>query len=246
MSPTTRSFNDFSQKSFSVIIEWLKKAAIDNPDKIFIYRPHPGEKDNPVLKALESTYSNIISINALSVKQWIIVSDKIYTWYSTSISEAFYAGKNCQILRPIPINPDQEVSFMEDAIMIKRYEDFSKSLVENNSSFPITEEAMTYAYGDMSTYAYENIADLCEKILKDEKEWYDFKYNQNKESLFKHLFWKTFVFFCKRIKIPWIPRLKNNYYYSRYRSYNREMYNLKKTIKLYEKKLTPILRSVIN
>lgn len=243
MSSTARSFAKFSQQSFDIIIPWLKQAANENPDKLFIYRPHPGEKDNPVLKALEVEMPNLYVINELAVKQWIITCDRLYTWFSTSITEAYYAGKNCQILRPISINPDQEVSIMENAKMLTTYEDFVLSLKSSNEEFPISEEVMTYAYGDGKTYAYENIADLCEKVLNDKKEQFEFDFNRKRGNPLKRLFWNVFTFLSKNVKAPWIPSLQNNYYYRQYRLYNKEMYGLRRQIKAYERILSSILNA---
>lgn len=243
MSSTARSFAKLSQQSFDIIIPWLKQAANENPDKLFIYRPHPGEKDNPVLKALQVEIPNIYVINEFAVKQWIITCDRLYTWFSTSITEAYYAGKNCQILRPIPIDPAQEVSIMDGAKMLTSYEEFETSLKSNDEEFPITEEAMTYAYGDGKTYAYENTADLCERVMKDKKEQYDFKFDDNADSFLKRIFWKVFTYLGKNVKAPWIPSLQNNYYYRQYRLYNKEMYGLRHQIKAYERILSSILNA---
>lgn len=243
MSSTARSFGLFSQKSFNIVVEWFKQAALSNPDKVFIYRPHPGEKDNPLLKSLQTEIPNIVFINEYGVKQWIIACDRLYTWFSTSITEAYYAGKNCQILRPIPIDPAQEVSIMDGAKMLTSYEEFETSLKSNDEEFPITEEAITYAYGDGKTYAYENIADLCERVMKDKKEQYDFKFDDNADSFLKRIFWKVFTYLGKNVKAPWIPSLQNNYYYRQYRLYNKEMYGLRRQIKAYERILSSILNA---
>lgn len=241
LSKNARRFCELSQKSFSIVIEWIRKAAKEHPEKLFIYRPHPGEKDNQVLKALQEECPNILVISALAVKQWIIVADRIYTWYSTSIAEAYYAGKNCQILRPVPILPEQEVSIMDGAAMLTAYEDFAGSLIGTEAPFPISADAMAYAYGDGKKYAYEQLADLCERVMKDENEQHDFQFSSVKENPLKHLFWGCFVFLSKHVKAPWLPKLQNNYYYRLYRMYNKEMYGVGKLIRRYENKLTRIV-----
>lgn len=153
-----------SQKS---VVEWIERLLADRKDITFVYRPHPAEANNKLLFDIEKKYDNFRIIRELSVKQWIVISDIIYNWFSTSIAEIFFAGKSCHILRPIPIPEDIECTILENGSYITKYEDFMDSVNEESPEFPIRiENIMNSYYYDASTPAFIRIADVCESVIK--------------------------------------------------------------------------------
>jgi len=104
-------------------------------------------------------------IRDYSVKQWIIICDKLYTWYSTSIVEAYFAHVPCAIIRPIPIAKDEDVSIMIEADVIDNYEAFRES-VSKNYEFPIKPEVIEkYYHVDKNIPSYIRLANLLETVI---------------------------------------------------------------------------------
>lgn len=151
------------------VLSWIETLLEKNEDMVFIYRPHPSENDNVVLQEMEKRLSNFFVINDLSVKQWILVAYKIYTWVSTSIAEIYAAGKSCGVLRPVQIPYELEMEIYNDATFITSYEEFEQSLF-TELSFPITKEKMQEHYFIDEEYpTYMKICDLLEEMYHSEK-----------------------------------------------------------------------------
>lgn len=149
-----------SNKSQEKIIEWITLVLLKHRDIIFIYRPHPAEANNEKLVDLAHMYDNLFVISELSIKQWILVSDVMYTWYSTSLAEIYASGKRCFILRPLPIPQDIDLAIYEGAEFVTDFSSFESTLDNNEQSFPVQETVMTqYYYIDRNTPAYSKICD---------------------------------------------------------------------------------------
>lgn len=151
-----------------VILNWIGKICEERDDVEFIYRPHPGEESEQAEK-LESKYSNFRMIRTLSVKQWILISDKIYTGNSSTFVEAFFAKKMCYFLFPFPVSPDYELAFLREADKIRDYEDFYGSTLENDSRpFPVREQLINEVYTiDWNKPSYVKFADMAEEVIGD-------------------------------------------------------------------------------
>lgn len=88
-------FITFSNDSQKEILYWIDQYTSSHEDVVFIYRPHPAEKQNERLLSLAKKNPRIKVISDYSIKQWFVISDIIYNWYSTSILEMFaYTGNN--------------------------------------------------------------------------------------------------------------------------------------------------------
>lgn len=173
----SRVFADFSNASQKEILEWLKKMALKHRDKLFIYRPHPAEKHNPLLIQIEKELPNFRCINNYSVRQWIKICDKLYTWYSTSIADAYFANKTCKILRPFGIPDGFEVDIMVGAKMITTIDEFENTLDFEDGIFPISKEVMSYYYGEKDEKpSFIKVADLCQEIIASDKYCYAYNY----------------------------------------------------------------------
>lgn len=150
------------------ILKWIEEYIIEN-DCEFIYRMHPAEQESPILLELDKKYERFNLIYSDSVRSWIKVCDKVNTWFSTSIIDAYFMNKNCSILRPIELPTDFDSVIMNDADYITSYSDFCNY---NNSlnleyKFPISKELiLKHYYVDENKYAYEKICDLLEDIVK--------------------------------------------------------------------------------
>lgn len=167
----TLQFCEVSTKSKNIILKWIEEY-IKNNDCEFIYRPHPYEKRRynnfNILDILEKKYDNFHLISDDSVRTWINVCDKINTWISTSVSDAYFMNKNCSILRPIDIPPYLDLEIMQSFNIISNYEDFYNYNKLNDTACLLSNENIMkkYYFLDENKYAYEKICDLLEKIVK--------------------------------------------------------------------------------
>ena len=205
-----RNISICSQKS---ILDWIELELLKRPEITMVYRPHPAESNIARLKNMEDRYTNFRVIGELSIKQWIITVDKIYTWWSTSIAEVFMSGKGCSILRPFEIPYLSELELYNGASFISDYNQFSNSYTLSNS-FPLSNERMQfYYYSEPRTPAYLKVADALEEVLnnddfivhgyenEDKNDVFIFLYNIKrglKQFLFNHRF--VYYIFDKIVK----------------------------------------------
>lgn len=164
---------ELTQKSQKEVLLWIEKLLSENEDIVFIYRPHPAENNNINLVKMAKRYKNFYVIGDLSVKQWILCSDKIYTWMSTAIAEIYVAEKTCSILRPVQIPFDFDIQVYNNAKYITEYDDF-KNTLDCDMPFPIEETAFDKNYSIDKQYpTYKRICDWLEKIYENNE------YNMN-------------------------------------------------------------------
>lgn len=153
--------------SKQIILEWMRKVCEQREDVVFIYRPHPGE-ESPKAEELEKSCLNFKVIGDLSVKQWILISDKIYTGNSSTFVEAFFGKRMCYFLFPVPVPADYELAFLKKADRITTFEEFEATTHENNLSFPVSEKLIDEVYTiDWDKPSYVKFADMAEEVIKD-------------------------------------------------------------------------------
>ncbi len=170
LNPNAREFADLSNKTQDIFIEWFTNICANNSDIILIYRPHPAEIVCDGFKKMEKKYSNFRIIREYTARQWIKSADLLYTWYSTSLADTYFAKKQCLILRPIDIPAHIEVDLLKGCIPITSFEEFSKSLYDlaNINSYPYDVNRLVHYYGSFQeSRAYIRIADLCEKMMNE-------------------------------------------------------------------------------
>lgn len=170
-------YKDCMLPSKKIILDWMSRICEEREDVIFVYRPHPGEKSEQA-DAMEKRYKNFKVIGDKSVKQWILISDKIYTGNSSTFVEAFFGKKMCYLLFPVPVPADYELAFLKDADKISEFDDFEKTTGEDNRSFPVSEKLIDEVYTiDWDRSSYVKFADMAEEVIKDPY------YNLTKEQL---------------------------------------------------------------
>lgn len=174
-------------RSQKEVLKWIDELLDKRSDITFVYRPHPAEADNELLKKMEKKYRNFRCIRDLSVKQWIVVSDVIYNWFSTSIAEIYFAGKNCHILRPIQLPDDIEVTILENGRFITNCDTFLETIDSECKEFPIPIENVKNSYknkrGEM---VYLRIADTAEEIINSDSELFCTSRMYDKKELVKY------------------------------------------------------------
>ena len=129
------SFEKLSIDSQNKMLKWFDKLLSANPDFLLIYRKHPAERVSGQLQKLADKYPQSLRlISDYSVKQWIILADSILTWYSTSVGEAYFANKKVLVLRPVRINPENDVTILNGTNFVSEYDEFIKALEEGECS----------------------------------------------------------------------------------------------------------------
>lgn len=172
-------------------LEWIKELLSNNSEIVFIYRPHPSEKIDDELLNYKEIYNDFFIIKDYSVKQWIKACDKINTWFSTSIAEIFYMGRECAIVRPYPLSEDIEVDIMKKAKFITNKDDFLKYNLLNNCNekqFPVSKELMDYYYDyDDDIPSYVRVAEYLERVYSEKKYDTEYKFLREEKKIFKKI-----------------------------------------------------------
>lgn len=177
-------FIKISIKSFDSIIDWFQKMLTNYPNQAIIYRPHPAEATNKKLLRMEKMFGDRFKvISERSVKQWIIVVDRVYTWYSTSAAEAYMCDVPCAILRPVEIPEILELQLYEDAKFIKNFDEFIGTL-HNVIQPSLSETVFNKCYDVKETLSYIRVADVVEETLKNPEYLIHDKRKKLKKSLF--------------------------------------------------------------
>lgn len=155
-------------KSQKKILEWVEKLVIHNPDIVFIYRPHPGEKCDEARK-LEEKYSGFRVISDYSVRQWIMIADVLFSWHSTVMVEAYYAGKNCYHLEPYQIPEEQKARIYDSIHPVQSYDVFESIVKGRPYDLNISDQLMDDYYGyDKSRFSFLRMADALEEVFVDD------------------------------------------------------------------------------
>ena len=174
-------FKNLMVKSKKHIIDWIKLFLIEHNEKEFIYRPHPNEarfEDTELIKLAEE-YPNFHFISNYSVQEWIINSEFINTWISTSIIDAYFMNKHCNILRPLQVNDDIDIPILSNAQHISSYEEFERSNTKQKTEFPIPTEHIEKCYKFPNKPIYESICDYIDLIIEDSSFKYKFNINNS-------------------------------------------------------------------
>lgn len=168
-------FYSLSVKSKQTTLNWIYKL-LKEEDIVFIYRPHPAEKiDADDILELKKCYpEKFYCISELSIRQWIISSDILCTWFSTSIVEAYFAKKQCYVIRPYNIPTHIDSVLYKNCKAISRYEEFkgicsaSAKASISNEEFPISAQKIEDYYGVRTgELACNKICDHLERIIHD-------------------------------------------------------------------------------
>lgn len=176
MRPNFIEFVKLSVDSQKKILSWVEVILKKDKNIVFVYRPHPTEELNEMVKALGEKYANFRIIRDMSVKQWIVISDSICAWYSTSIAEVFFSGNTCSVLRPYPISEGGDLTICKNGNFVVTYEEFQRELMSHDNLFPLNEKLIRAHYDvNQDNASYIRICDLLEEMIVSNK--YDVKIN---------------------------------------------------------------------
>lgn len=162
-------FVRISRESFDHVLDWFERLLLSTDDQVIVYRPHPAEAENEKLLNMCAQFPNrFFVIREHSVKQWIGVCDKVFTWYSTSAAEVYAFGIPCAILRPQQIPYNREVEVFENSRFITSYEHFCDA-VSNGVVNSICKDVFERFYSVEERMSYERVADVIEEVYKDDR-----------------------------------------------------------------------------
>ena len=166
-------------ESKKILMSWIKEFLENHPEKEFIYRPHPVEynvlSEDVDMYTLEKEYPNFHYISKYAIQEWIRPCDYLNTILSTSIIDVYLLEKQCNILRPVPLDPDFDNPLLAHANSIDSYELFEKAnTTKIENSFPISDEDVNKYYYFGEKLAYELICDYAEEMINDDSFKADF------------------------------------------------------------------------
>ncbi|MBR5524178.1 MAG: hypothetical protein IKU51_02790 [Clostridia bacterium] len=162
-------FIKVSCESFKEMLVWFRQFLQRNAEQLLIYRPHPSEAYNTQLTALEQAFpGRFFVISDLSVKQWIAVADRVYTWFSTASAEAYAFDKPIAVLRPYPMPASLETTLLKNVEKIETYEAFENTLTEG-CCHSLTDQDFSKYYRFDETPAFVRVADTIEKVYRDDR-----------------------------------------------------------------------------
>lgn len=160
-----RTYYAFMMKSEQTILEWMECLCKKREDIFVIYRPHPGHIGKK-MSSVEKKCDNFKIISDKSIKQWILVSDIVYTGNSSTIVEAFFAKKMCYLLFPYEVTEGFELHLINGGKRITTYEEFLKTVDAKNAEFPIDRERINDIYLiDEEEPGYVKFANMAEEVL---------------------------------------------------------------------------------
>ena len=231
-----------SYQTQPIILDYFKKCAESHPEIIIIYRPHPHESTCAELTDLSKKYKNFKIINNFSIRQWLLVSDYISTWTSTSLVDAFYAKKPCAIIRPIPFLYEYNQGIFNKQKNISSYSELEDFL--NNpehyciNSNPINE----YYCNDFNACTFEKLCDVCIQVKNNKKYEYDYSamIHTSPIRLLKIYVYKTLLSLAKFVNYSKITPEK---YRNDVQDVYREMHKYKEEIKYYRKRFSGIIKN---
>lgn len=236
-------FSEISYKSQPIILDYLEELANKHPDLIVIYRPHPSEAGCKRLTELKNEYDNFKVIAKHSIRQWILVSDYISTWCSTSLVDVLYANKPCAIIRPISFQEEYDYTIFRDQKIISDYHDLENFISNPNERYAINPHSIkNYYCNDFEAKTFEKLCDLCIQIRNNKK--YDYNYYKAIHPSFIYLLkfyiYKILMSFAKFIDYS---RISPQKYRSEVKYAHREMREYKKEIEFYRKRFSGIIKN---
>lgn len=209
-------YYEFMCTSQKIVLQWFEKICTEMTNTIIIFRPHPGHPSKMAEKLVRKC-PNFRIIAGESVKQWILVCDKIYTGNSSVVVEAFFAKKICQLLFPLPVTPGFELKLIADSKKITSYEEFYQSILADKEEFPTPEKSIEDIYLiDWEKPNYVKFADVAEEVLRDDyysltkRQLWKYREYTPKQSLVRIFaaikpLYDLYLLLLKNTKIKWKP-----------------------------------------
>lgn len=132
---------------YTKTLGWMERLAGEMSDLEIIYRPHPSELITPALKEICTRTPRIKVIQERPLGDWILQSDSVFVWSSTSSVDALVADKPVFAIRHeddgASAFPDTYFPILDDLPKVNDYETFRSSATCNDkpSTHPRWESA---------------------------------------------------------------------------------------------------------
>lgn len=230
-------FTDISRESRSIILDWFEKYLLSHPNEDMVYRPHPAEEIDDTLLALQSRVKNFHIIRKYSIRQWIKMSDVLLNWFSTSVVDAYYAGKKSILLRPIEIPHSLDVPFLENCKSVNNYIDMENSIL-NDCDSSINDYEICRYYGEKSNkLVIDKFVEKCVEVYSDDK--YDYKWvikENGKMQIIRSLIRDLLYDINSLIRLDGLYKIifiNNTKLYKKSMYIQREIYGYRKQVKEY-------------
>lgn len=161
------SFVEIHTRSRDEILKWFEQVMLKDPDSIFIYRPHPDELSLDKVLALQDYFDNFVVISDGAAKLWIEASDRIYSWYSTTVVESHFMNKAYSILRPFKLPSYFDSVLLRHGKFIESYDEFELAYVsgDNDRDKAIEDQFVNMYYKtDNVSPSFVLLCDLLESL----------------------------------------------------------------------------------
>ena len=160
---------EIQERGQRMILDWFRKLAKDEPDLQIVYRPHPAEANNALLLDCEKEVTNLHVIARESIRNWILNSDILCNWKSTSMIEAYASGKKTLILHPEEIPFELTMPIFEKGRYraVTNYDELITGIREENADFPIDKEVLLQFYSMTDEPSYERTGQFLIDTLED-------------------------------------------------------------------------------
>lgn len=160
---------ELQENTQRIILDWFRKLAREHEELQIVYRPHPAEANNETLLKCEEETPGFHVVAKESIRNWILNSDILCNWKSTSMIEAYTSGKKTLILHPTEIPFMLDMPFFQKGHYhaVTSYEELEAGIREEQSEFPIEKDLLLQFYSIMDEPAYKRTGDYLIDTLKD-------------------------------------------------------------------------------
>lgn len=225
---------DITEKTKPIILQWIKKAFIENDDIIFIYRKHPAEVvDNVLIDLCHELPERFFLIDDYSIRQWISVCDYFYTWFSTSSIDTYFAGKVCNILRPYPLDHELELETMYSSKKITNYSEFIETLVDGRNNIILDNDSINLFFDNkVNSLVINDYLDSFERVYNEPiKNFVSSIKSYSLKTLIGLIVYSILCDFCKYFRLSRLCINRKGKLYRTLKYYEQEVYRESRSIK---------------
>lgn len=238
-------FSQISRRNKEKTVEILKRLVSEEGYTV-VYRPHPAEYEDKELESMCLSKPGFHVIRDMSIRQWIRISDYLITWYSTSIVDIYFSQKPCVVLRPEPIPDYLDISFFMDARSVDTFKALIKELNTDND-FPVEPKGIQRYYSNqIGIETLPRYVESCIKILSDDDYLYKYNVKESNRTLLNKIRSLISDIMFDIGKIINMMKIYNYVFRNNelkrgfYTHIQNELYQSKKLIKKYSKRMTNV------
>lgn len=152
-----------------IMIKWILEASKKFDNYLFIIRPHPSASEKQyvdyIMKNHDSISNNILITKDETIKEWITISDKIYSNWSSTVKDALNNGKDASLIAPIKRPDWLNVIWNDEVNNIMNLHDFfedlktiNKSNILNNKTINTIPDNITFFISEIMNIEHANVS----------------------------------------------------------------------------------------